>query len=58
MTASTFPSRTLMTAAERRLAAPSVAPVYAYASSYQRSLRPSDARFSRPESANRAGGDR
>ena len=35
-------------AAKRRLAASSVAPV---ASGYERSLPPSDARFSRPENA-------
>ena len=50
-----LPSRTLMTAAKRRLAASSVAPV---ASSYEHSLRPCDARFSRPESTICSEGDR
>jgi hypothetical protein len=46
--AAPFPaSRTLGRAAKRRLAASSVAPV---ASGYERSLRPCEARFSRPES--------
>jgi len=47
MAATFHPSRTLGTAAKRRLAASSVAPV---ASGYERSLRACEARFSRPES--------
>ena len=47
--------RTPQTAAKRRLAVSSVAPV---ASGYERSLRPCEARFSRLESTICSGGNR
>ena len=56
MDAATFRvSRTLRGAANLRLGASSVAPV---ASGYERSLRPSQAWFSRPQSTRATKGDR
>ena len=55
MATTTHTSRTRCAAAKLRIAASSVAPV---ASGYERSLRPCDACFSRPESTIWAKGDR
>ena len=55
MAVTSLPSRTLVAAAKRRIAASSVAPV---ASGYDRSLRPCEACFSRPESTIWPKGDR
>ena len=55
MAAPFLASRTSRPAANGRLAASSVAPV---ASGYERSLRPCDATFSRPESTICSKGDR
>jgi hypothetical protein len=55
MTAPTLTSHIARDAAKHRLAASSVVPV---ASGYELSLRPCEARFSRPGNATCSGGDR